>query len=206
MTATVDYYLAPNSPWTYLGHERFMRIAADAGATVRFKPIDLGKIFPVSGGLPLAKRPPQRKAYRLTELARWRTHLGRPLTLHPKFFPVSVDKALRLLVAVDQGDGSAAALDLAGRMLAALWAQERDLADEGTLAELLEEGQLSGLRLVEAHAGTVQAACEALTQDAIEAGIFGAPSYVIDGEIYWGQDRLDFVERRLARSDQKGTA
>jgi carboxymethylenebutenolidase len=198
MSTTIDYYLAPNSPWTYLGHERFLKIAAAAGATVRFKPVDLGKVFPVSGGLPLAKRPPQRKAYRLTELARWRKHLGLPLTLHPKFFPVAVDKALRLLVAVDLADGSATALDLAGRMLKALWVEDRDIADEGTLAELLEAMNLPGLRLVEAHARPVLAAVDAHTQDAIDAGIFGAPSFVLHGEIYWGQDRLDFVERRLA--------
>ena len=93
MPTTVDYYLAPQSPWTYLGHERFARIAAAAGATARVLPIDLGKVFPVSGGLPLGQRAPQRQAYRLVELARFRAALGLPLNLKPKYFPVPGDPA-----------------------------------------------------------------------------------------------------------------
>jgi 2-hydroxychromene-2-carboxylate isomerase len=200
MTVTIDYYLAPQSPWTYLGHERFARIAAAAGATVRVLPIDLGgKVFPVSGGLPLGQRAPQRQAYRLVELARFRDALGLPLNVKPRYFPVPGDDAARLVIAVDQGDGAAAAMRLAGAVLAAVWAQERDIADASTLAELLAECGLSEQRLAESRAPEVQARYEKYTQQAIAAGVFGAPSYVIDGEIFWGQDRLDFVERRLAR-------
>ncbi|MDO9072112.1 MAG: 2-hydroxychromene-2-carboxylate isomerase [Rubrivivax sp.] len=195
MSLTVDYYLAPQSPWTYLGHARFVRMAAEAGATVKLKVVDLGKVFPVSGGLPLAQRPPQRQAYRLVELARWRDALGLPMNIQPRFFPVQGQAAARLIVAVDAADGTAAALALAGRVLAAVWAQERNIADPATLAELLAESGLPAARLDES-AG-LQPVCDAHTQAAIDAGVFGAPSYVIDGELFWGQDRLDFVQRRL---------
>src|SRR4051812_35464448 len=97
------------SPWTYLGHERFARIAREAGAQVRMRPMDLGQVFPVSGGLPLAKRPPQRRAYRLLELRRFADLLGLPLNLEPKFFPVAGDSSAALIVAVDQHDGADAA-------------------------------------------------------------------------------------------------
>jgi 2-hydroxychromene-2-carboxylate isomerase len=201
MPAIIDYYLAPLSPWTYLGHERFARIAAAAGATVRVLPMDLGgKVFPVSGGLPLSQRPPQRQAYRLVELARWRDWLGLPLTLKPKYFPAPGDDACRLIVAVDQADGSAAAMRLSGAVLGAVWVQERNVADAATLAELLRECGLPAARLDDARTPQVQARYDQNTQQAIAAGIFGSPSYVVDGEIYWGQDRLDFVERRLARA------
>jgi 2-hydroxychromene-2-carboxylate isomerase len=200
MPTTVDYYLAPQSPWTYLGHDRFARIAAAAGATVRVLPIDLGgKVFPVSGGLPLGQRAPQRQAYRLLELARFRDALGLPLNLKPRYFPVPGDDAARLIVAVGQGDGAAAAMRLAGAVLAAVWAQERNIADASTLAELLAECGLPAERLEGSRTPEVQAQYERNTQQAIDAGIFGSPSYVIDGEIFWGQDRLDFVERRLAQ-------
>lgn len=199
MPKTLHYYLAPQSPWTYLGHERFVRMAAAAGAEVRVLPVDLGgKIFPVSGGLPLAQRPPQRQAYRLAELARWRDFLQMPLNIKPRYFPVPGDDAARLIIAVEQADGSAAALKLAGAVLAAVWAQERDIADPATRAELLAECGLGAQRAADALAPAVQAAYERNTQQAIEAGVFGAPSYVLDGELYWGQDRLDFVQRRLA--------
>ncbi len=197
MSLTVDYYLAPQSPWTYLGHTRFVQMAAKHGAQVRLKPVDLGKVFPVSGGLPLPQRAPQRQAYRLLELARWRDALGLPLNLQPQHFPVPGEPAAKLIVAVQQADGTAAALDIAGRVLAAVWAQQRHIANASTLAELLAEAELPAARLQEAAAPEVQTLCDAHTQDAISAGIFGAPSFVIDGEIFWGQDRLDFVERRL---------
>jgi len=198
-TATVDYYLAPQSPWTYLGHERFARIAAATGTQVRVRPMDLGKVFPVSGGLPLGQRAPQRQAYRLVELARFRDALGLPLNIKPKFFPVPGDPAARLIVAVELADGAAAAMQLTGCVLAAVWAQERDISSDATLAELLDECGLPAQRLQASLTPEVQARYERNTQQAIEAGVFGSPSYLIDGEIYWGQDRLDFVERRLTR-------
>jgi len=200
MPTAIDYYLAPVSPWTYLGHERFARIAAAAGAQVRVRPIDLGQVFPVSGGLPLGQRAPQRQAYRLVELARFRDALGLPLNLEPKFFPVPGDPAARLIVAVDQADGASAAMQLTGRVLAAVWAQERDVSDAATLAQLLAECGLPAERLAASGMPEVQALYERNTRQAIAAGIFGAPSYVVDGEIFWGQDRLDFLERRLARA------
>ena len=200
MPATIDYFLAPQSPWTYLGHERFVRIAAAAGAVVRVRPVDLGgQVFPVSGGLPLAQRAPQRQAYRLVELARFRDALGMPLTIKPKYFPVPGDAAARLIVAVDQMDGTAAALALTGRVLAAVWAQERNIADAATLAELLAECGLPASRLQASHAAAVQAAYQQHTSAAIAGGVFGSPSYVVDGEIFWGQDRLELLEWRLAQ-------
>lgn len=193
----VDYFLVPQSPWTYFGHARFTQLLARAGASVSVRPMDLGQIFPLSGGLPLPKRAPQRQAYRLVELARFAKWLQLPLNIHPKFFPVVGDDASRLIIAVQQQDGSAAAMDFAGRVLAAVWVQERNIADAPTLAALLAEAGLPAERLAQSREAAVQAAYDTNTQAAISANVFGAPSYVIDGEVFWGQDRLDFVERRL---------
>lgn len=199
MGRTVDYYFAPQSPWAYLGHQRFAEIAQRAGATVRVMPIDLGgKVFPISGGLPLGQRAPQRQAYRLLELQRFSRHLGAPLNLKPQYFPVAGDDAARLIIAADMAQGTEAAMALAGAVLAACWAQERNIADDKVLAELLVEQGLPAAWLDQAQRQSVQERYEAYTQAAIDAGVFGAPSYVIDGEIFWGQDRLDFVERALA--------
>lgn len=197
MTHHVDYYLAPQSPWTYLGHERFAAMAAQAGATVRVLPVDLGKIFPVSGGLPLQKRAPQRQAYRLVELRRFSEHLGIPLNLQPKYFPVAGDDAARLIVAVDLHDGTRAAMNIAGAILRAVWAQERNIADPQVLEQLLAENGLQPQRLEESRGDEVQERYAANTQQAADLGVFGAPTYAIDGELFWGQDRLDFVQRRL---------
>ena len=198
MPITIDYYLAPQSPWTYLGHARFARMATAAGARIRVLPMDLGaKVFPVSGGLPLGQRAPQRQAYRLVELARWRDFLQMPLNILPRYFPVPGDDAARLILAVDQHDGADAAMKLTGAVLAAVWAQERNIASAATRAELLAECGLSSQRAEQAQTPEVQAAYERATQQAIDAQVFGSPSYVVEGEIFWGQDRLDFLQRRL---------
>lgn len=197
MTRHVDYYFAPQSPWTYLGHERFAAMARAAQATVRVLPVDMGRIFPISGGLPLAKRAPQRQAYRLVELKRFSGHLKLPLNLHPRYFPVASDDAARLITAVDLHDGTEAAMALTGAVLRAVWAEERDIADAQVLGELLAECGLPPARLAASRSQEVETRYQAHTQEAIEAGVFGAPTYVIDGELFWGQDRLDFVQRRL---------
>lgn len=197
MRRTIDYFFATMSPWAYLGHARLERMAAAAGAEVRVRPMDLGKIFPLSGGLPLGKRAPQRQAYRLVELRRFSEWLQLPLTLQPRFFPVAGDPSARLISVVAERDGSAAAMRLSGAVLAAVWVQERDIADTETLAALLRETGLDAARLAQSQGEQGQALADAHTEAAIAAGVFGSPSYVIDGEIFWGQDRLDFVERRL---------
>ncbi len=201
MSRTVDYYFAPQSPWTYLGHARFAAMAQAAGATVRALPVDLGgKVFPTSGGLPLAKRAPQRQAYRLLEIKRFSEQLKMPMHPQPKYFPVGGDDAACLIIAVDQHDGSAAAMKITGAVLSAVWAQERNIGDDKVLAELLAENGLDAKRLAQSDSQEVRERYEAYTQQAIAAGVFGAPSYVIDGEIFWGQDRLDFVARKLGVS------
>jgi 2-hydroxychromene-2-carboxylate isomerase len=198
MPHTVEYYFAPQSPWAYLGHQRLRDVAQAAGATVRVRPVDLGgKVFPISGGLPLGQRAPQRQAYRLVELKRFSEYLQAPLNLQPRYFPVGGDDASRLIIAVDLMQGARAALDITGAILAAVWAQERNIADPAVLAELLHEQGLSQQAMDKSNSQAVQECYERYTQEAIAAGVFGAPSYVVDGEIFWGQDRLDFLERRL---------
>jgi 2-hydroxychromene-2-carboxylate isomerase len=162
--------------------------------------VDLGgRVFPVSGGLPLGQRPKQRQAYRLVELKRFSEHLQQPLNVQPKFFPVAGDDAARLIIAVDMHDGAEAAMRMTGAILKACWAQERNIASEATLGELLKENQLDAKRIEQSHSQAVQERYDAYTQQAIDAGVFGAPSYCVDGEIFWGQDRLDFVERKLLK-------
>ena len=198
MSTTVDYYFTPQSPWTYLGHERFARIARAAGATVRVLPIDLGgKVFPISGGLPLGQRAPQRQAYRLLELKRYSEFQRLPLHVKPRYFPVSGDDASRLIIAVDLHDSTEAAMKISGAIFTAVWAQERHIADEKVLAELLAESGLEAARLEQSYSQAVQERYETNTEQAINTGVFGAPSYIIEGELFWGQDRLDFVERKL---------
>jgi 2-hydroxychromene-2-carboxylate isomerase len=199
MGKVVDYYFSPMSPWTYLGHARFADMARRHGASINVKPVDFGKVFPVSGGLPLAKRAPQRQAYRMVELKRFRDHLKLPLNLQPKFFPVPTDLAAQFIVAAGRAGGCAAAMRLAGAVLGACWAEERNIGDAQVLGALCTgEGMDAAALATSAQSDAVKAEYEGYTQEAVARNVFGAPSYVIDGEIFWGQDRLEFVERALA--------
>jgi 2-hydroxychromene-2-carboxylate isomerase len=155
-------------------------------------------VFPISGGLPLGQRAPQRQAYRLVELKRFSESLQLPLNIKPAFFPVVGDDAARLIIAVDLQDGADVAMRLSGAVFKAVWAEERNIADAAVLAQLLNEQGLSAERLAQSRSPEVQQRYEANTQQAINAGVFGAPSYVIGGEIFWGQDRLEFVAEKLA--------
>lgn len=193
----VDYYFTPVSPWAHLGHARFAQLLRDTGSTVSVMPVDYGQVFPISGGLPLPKRAPQRQAYRLVELRRFSQHLGLPMNIQPQYFPVAGDDAARLIITVNQHDGTDAALAISGAIFRACWAQQRNMADADTLAALLAECNLPAQRLAQSRGADVQEVYEANTRQAIDAGVFGAPSYVVNGEIFWGQDRLDFLERHL---------
>ena len=195
MSKTCTYYLAPPSPYVYLGHQRFAALVKEHAVDVDVRPFDLGRVFGTSGGLPLAKRAPQRQAYRLVELERWSRFLGLPLNLHPAFFPVAGDPAARLIIAAKLADGNDAAMRLTGAIGRAVWAEERDIASADTLSAIAAESGLDSAALVEsAGSAAVQAEYDRYTDDAIAANVFGAPWYIVDGVGYWGQDRLDFVE------------
>jgi 2-hydroxychromene-2-carboxylate isomerase len=199
MPKVVDYFFAVVSPWSYLGHDRFVALAAKHGAAIGVKPVDLAKVFPVSGGLPLAKRAPQRQAYRLVELRRWRDFLGLPLNLQPKFGASAGDLAARWILAAAEA-GTRPALDLAGAVMRARWAEERDVADEATLAEIASALGLDAAALAARAAGAdIEARYAACTQEAIDRQVFGVPTYVYRDEPFWGQDRLDFLDRALAQ-------
>ena len=192
MAKQIDYYFTPTSPWTYLGHDRLVRMALAHGASVAAKPVDYGAIFPQSGGLPLAKRAPQRQAYRLSELARWRDFLGVPLNLKPRFFPTDPAAAASLVCAAPEERR----LALAGDFLRAVWTEEKEIADAATVADIAAR---HGIGDPTAAIAAGKAAYERFTQEALARQVFGAPTYVYRDELFWGQDRLEFLERALAR-------
>lgn len=200
MALHIDYYVSLNSPWTHLGAARIEAMAMANNATLRIFPVDFGAIFAESGGLPLPKRSPQRQAYRLQELPRWRDHLGIPIHVQPKFFPSSEQLTAGCIIGLRETVGDQPAIKLAHRVLKALWQEEANPADTATLAELIKDVGLDADQVMKLGSEPKWAERRvADTKAALARNVFGAPSYVIGNEIFWGQDRLEFVERRLAR-------
>ncbi|HWZ48966.1 MAG TPA: 2-hydroxychromene-2-carboxylate isomerase [Herbaspirillum sp.] len=199
MSKLCEYYVSPHSPYSYLGHTHLVALAKQYGVQIVLKPFDLNKVFGVSGGLPLAKRAPQRQAYRLQELQRWSTFRQLPMNLHPTFFPVQSEAASKLIIATQLALGTDAALTLAGAVMRGIWAEERNIADPDTLLAIAVELGHDGRNLLKSsETASVQAEFDRFTDEAMAANVFGAPWYVVDGVPYWGQDRLDFVERAFA--------
>jgi 2-hydroxychromene-2-carboxylate isomerase len=199
MGKVCEYFFAPHSPFAYLGHARFVALAKQYDVQVVLKPFDLSKIFGQSGGLPLAKRAPQRQAYRLKELERWSKFLGLPMNLQPTYFPVQSDVAARLIIATQLAHGTNAALELTGAVMRAIWEEEKNIADTDTLLAIANGLGYDGTSLLKSsETASVQAEFDRFSEEATTANVFGAPWFIVDGEGYWGQDRLDFVERAFA--------
>lgn len=204
MKKSCEYYFIAQSPFSYLGHARFTDMTTRLGIEVDVKPCDMNAVIKAGGGLPVAQRPAQRKAYRLRELDRWGTFLDVPLNLQPAHFPVPVEAASRLIIAAKIAHGAQAALAVSGAVMRAVWAEERNIADPDTLAVLASGCGLDGPAvLAQSRHAHILALYDRYTQDAIDAQAFGAPWYVVDGEGFWGQDRLDFVQRALEESAQQ---
>jgi 2-hydroxychromene-2-carboxylate isomerase len=197
LSKSIDYYLSLISPWSYLGHERLQKMAREYGTEIKVHPVDLSIIFPATGGIPLPKRSLQRIEYRMQELIRWRDHLKLPLTLNPRHFPVRDRQAAIMVVNLREQD-PAAATDLAGALLRAVWVEQRDINDQETLLTIARENNQDGNELLNNPARCENTIAKD-TEEAVSRGIFGAPSYVYRDQIYWGQDRLDFLYRSLAR-------
>ena len=193
---SIDYYDSMSSPWTYLGHLRFLDLARRFDLKVRHKPMDLLNVWSVSGGLPLKQRARQRQAYRHQELRRWRERLGIPCNLEPAYHPVADRRACYLVIAATQQGLDWEKLSYA--LLRAVWVEERNIADHPTLTAIANENGMDGAALLKATDGAaVQAEYQTNTEEAIARGVFGAPTYVFDDEMFWGQDRLDMLGWRL---------
>ena len=201
MPVTIDYYISLNSPWTFMGSALLAEVAKRNGATVNVKPAKFHAIFEQTGGLPLPKRSPQRRAYRLMELKRWREVRDIPLILQPKNSPSDDLAATRLVIAAKLQGKDAHLLSLEfGR---AIWEREESLADTAVMAAAAQRAGLdaAALRANGPPNAELDALYEQYTQDALKAGVFGAPSYVLpSGEIFWGQDRLELLERALKQA------
>lgn len=206
MSRSIDYYFSMHSPWAYIGHVPFMEIAHRHDVKVAYKPSSLSDVFAETGGLPVTKRHPARLRYRILELQRWREKRGLRFNLHPKFFPFAAEISDRFVIAV-----VAAGHDpdpFLRHAFAALWEKERNLADDATLVAIADAVKLPGAELLaKAKRDEIKAGYEQNTKDAIKIEVIGSPSYVLDGEVFWGQDRLELLEdalksaRKAYRSD-----
>ena len=196
MPRQVDYYFSIPSPWAYIGHKMFQEVVSSYGLKVNYKPVLLIDLFSETGGLPLGKRHPVRQRYRMLELQRWREKRGLNFHLQPKHFPFNGRLADGMvLAAIEAGYDPDPFMRLA---FAAIWEEQLDLADAETLARIADDAGLPGKTLVQrSPAEDISALYEQNRQDALAADVFGSPAYVLGGEAFWGQDRIELLADAL---------
>lgn len=200
MSKIIDFYFTPVSPWTYLGTPTLREIAARHGCEIRYKPVNIAALFASAGVKPLGERPEPIQKYRLVNLARWRDRRGMLLNLQPKHFPTSPVLAAKMIVAA--GANGADVGDLSFAFMRACWAEERDVADADTARAIADSCGFDGAALrQQAERQNTQDIFESNTQEALGHGAWGSPSYVIDGELFWGQDTLELLDWRLSGSN-----
>lgn len=197
MSRSIDYYFTASSPWTFIGHDLFMEIAKRHALKVNYKPVSFARVFAETGGLPLPQRPPVRQRYRLVELQRWRDRRGLTFNIRPKHSPFDVSLLDRTIIAIVNRDKDPDAfMRLA---FDAIWEEERDMGNPDQIAALLQECDFDAQRVLEdARAPGSEAVYLLNLENALAADIFGAPSYVLDGEVFWGQDRLELLDDALS--------
>jgi 2-hydroxychromene-2-carboxylate isomerase len=192
----IECFYTLSSPWAYFGGPRLAEIARKHAVRVVLRPYDFLVVVPRTGGIPLRTRPKPRQDYHAIELDRWRRFLGMPLNLKPRFYPPDNRLATHAVIAAQQAGLDA--LRLSHAILHALWAEERDSADRATLIAIAAENDIDGARLFAPETGlAVQPEFERNSTDAVARGVFGSPTYFFAGIPYWGQDRLDFLDRAL---------
>jgi 2-hydroxychromene-2-carboxylate isomerase len=201
MSRAIAYYFSLLSPWAYIGHRHFVDIARRHSAAIVYKPVLLNEVFSETGGLPLAKRHPARQAYRMLELQRWREKRRLDFHLWPKHWPFDADLANCSTLAIVAAGGDPA--DFVQKVFNGVWEGQENLADAAVLLPLLREAGFNPETvLAKADSEEIRAAYERNRLEAVAIGVFGAPSYVLDGEIFWGQDRLDLLDDALASGRQ----
>ena len=206
----ISCYYSLSSPWAYFAGPRMVDIARRHHARLILKPYDFQAVVVETGGVPLRTRPPARRSYHALELDRWRKYLGMPMNIAPKFYPEEItdpdwNKRPGWMVIAAQERGMDAAL-LSHALLRALWAEERDTARPEVRIAVANENDMDGAALNAAETSPeVQALYQRYGEEAVTQGVFGAPIFVLDGERFWGQDRLDFLDRALdARRMREG--
>jgi 2-hydroxychromene-2-carboxylate isomerase len=190
---TLEIYWDFSSPFAYLGSTQAEKLASRTGATLAWRPMLLGGLFKTIGqaDVPLLQWSQAKQRYVLEDMKRYAAYWGVPFRFASRF-PVSSLKALRVYLALPEERRAA----FRERAFAAAWAEDRDIADEGVLRDLVGEG--ADDVLARTQTPDVKNALIDATKRAAEAGVFGAPTWIVDGkELFWGQDRIPLVERAL---------
>ena len=196
MTNIIDYYFATPSPWAYLATPRIIELKNKYDLKINSKPSDLMEIFAVHGVAAVKDRPQPVQLNRLTELKRWSKFLNMPMTIQPKFFPVDPSLSHRTIILAQKNNINVENLIFSFQK--AVWADEKDISDENTIIEICKSNDFNSSSIIEdANSDEIISEYKKNTEEALSKNVWGSPTFIYNDELFWGQDRIEFLERAI---------
>ncbi len=195
MAETIEYYYSYLSPFAYLGFDLFLKLADKYQFNIKYRPMKLMQVFENTGGVPLAKRHPSRVAIRNMDLKRWREKRKVPVTLQPKYFPINPELADCAGISIlNLGGDIQLYSSLAHK---AIWTDDKDISDETVVIDLIQAAGHHPQQVLDGLEAARQV-YEDNTNLAIKSNVFGSPTYILNGELFFGQDRIELLEDALS--------
>lgn len=196
MTKSLDYYFATPSPWAYLATPRLIELQKKYDLKINWKPSDLMEIFSIHGVAAVKDRPKPVQLNRLTELERWSKYLSMPLTIKPKFFPVDPSLSHKIIILAQKNNINIESLIFS--IHKAVWVEEKDISDKKTILQICRDNNFYSTSIIEnANSEEINNEYKSNTEEALSKNVWGSPTFIYNNELFWGQDRIDFLERAI---------
>lgn len=196
MNNMLDYYFATPSPWAYLATPRIIELEKKYNIEINWKPADLMEIFSIHGVANVKDRPQPVQLNRLTELGRWSKFLNMPLTIQPKYFPVDPTLSHKVIILAQKNN-----IDVKNLIFSfqkAVWTDEKDISNENVILEICKTNKFESSSIItDANSEEIQNEYKNNTKDALSKNVWGSPTFVYNNELFWGQDRIEFLERAI---------
>ncbi len=192
----IDYYFATPSPWAYLATPRIIELKNKYNVEINWKPADLMEIFAIHGVANVKDRPKPVQLNRLTELGRWSKFLNMPLNIQPKYFPVDPTLSHKVIILAQKNN-----IDIKNLIFSfqrAVWADEKDISDENVIIEICKNNNFESNSIItDANSEEIQGEFKKNTEEALSRNVWGSPTFIFNNELFWGQDRIEFLERAI---------
>ena len=199
MTKILDYYFATPSPWAYFATPRIKKIQEKYNLKINWKPCNLAKIFSINGTLNVKDRPLPVQINRLNELKRWSDFLNMPNSIKPKYFPVDPTISHKIIIIAQNKNMDP--FDITFTFMKSVWADEKDITDDETIKNICKQNNISSDSILdEANSSEINNQYLKNTEEALKNNVWGSPTFIYNNELFWGQDRIEFLERAIQNS------
>ena len=204
MKNNIKFYMVPASPWSFLSFDRIEKISSTYNLEVELIPIDIFKLFEMQEIKMVSKRPEAIQKNRLRELQRWQDHLNIKFNIKPKFWPVNPIRACKLIIAstILYSMDKYKTFVLAKKLSEAVWINDVNTDNDNEIFKIAKEVvDVESIKNIYFDS-KVASILESNTSNAFKNDIFGVPTFLYNGQVFWGQDRIFFLEKEIKKSNE----